>query len=293
MNTTELVITHTDLDGAASYCVVCWFKGRRIPVKPLTTADFSTYWKNTILKNIDKFDRIYICDICPEGNEMLFDFPNVTIIDHHASTIEKKSKFTKAQVIAEEAASTCILAYNYLKPNLDKAKKLLLLLANDYDSYEHKLPQSKLLNYLFWSYQGDRVAKFYDEFQNGFCGFTKFQKNIIAFYLKRLGETLKSLQFYRGVVTHDDKQYTIGSTFADFAVNDVAEYLLSKIQTNIGVVVNLKSGKVSFRKQKECGCDLNTLAKNLAAGGGHANSSGGILNDVFINFSKTLLPNEL
>lgn len=289
----ELVITHTDLDGAASYCAVCWAHETRLPVKPLTTTDLPSFWRNSILKNIDKFKNIYICDICPEDSEMLYDFPNVTIIDHHASTIEKKNKFTKAVVIAQDAPSTCYLAYKHFNLKLNDYKKLLLLLANDYDSYEHKLSQSKLLNYLFWSYQGDRVSKFYEEFRDGFKGFNKFQKNIIKFYLKRLNDTLEKANIYKGVVEQNNSKYTISSTFADFAINDVAEYILNTTKSDIGIVVNLKSGKVSFRKRKGCECDLNVLAKNLAGGGGHSDAAGGILNDTFINFSKALLPNEL
>jgi oligoribonuclease NrnB/cAMP/cGMP phosphodiesterase (DHH superfamily) len=289
---TELVITHTDLDGAASYCVVCWAHGARLPVKPLTTADFASFWKNSILKNIDKFKNIYICDICPEDSELLYDFPNVTIIDHHATTIERKHKFTRATVVAQEAPSTCYLAYKHFKLKLNDNKKLLLSLANDYDSYEHKSPKSKLLNYLFWSYQGDRVSKFYEEFQNGFTGFNSFQKNIIKFYLKRLAETLRSLKTYKGEVEQNNRKYSICSTFAEFAINDVADHVLSVDNSDIAIVVNVKSGKVSFRKRKGCGCDLNILAKKLADGGGHADASGGILSDTFINFSKALLPNE-
>lgn len=286
-NTAELVITHTDLDGAASYCTLSWVLGKRLPVKPLTNTDFLSFWRNSILKNIDKFKMIYICDISPDTNTMLFDFPNVTIIDHHPETMQAAKEYKKATVIAQEAKSTSQLVYKHFLPKVTKEQKLLILLASDYDSYEMKIPTSRLLNYLFWSYQGDRVAKFYEDFKNGFNGFNKFQKNIISFYIKRLQEILENIQIYNGVYTFNKKQYTIASTISDFAINDVAEFVIDKAKCDIVAVVNLKSSKVSFRKHKSCDCDLGELAK-LFAGGGHKDSAGGILNDAFINLTKSL-----
>lgn len=286
-NTAELVITHTDLDGAVSYCTLCWSIGRRLPVKPLTNTDFLTFWRNSILKNIDKFKTIYICDISPDVNTMLFDFPNVVIIDHHPETLIAAKNYKKATVVAQEAKSTSQLIYKHFSPKITDEQKLLILLASDYDSYEMKIPTSRLLNYLFWSYQGDRVAKFYEDFKLGFKGFNKFQNNIISFYVKRLEEIISNIQIYTGRYVFNKNDYAIASAVSDFAINDIAEFVLDRAKSDIVAIINLKSGKVSLRKHKSCDCNLGEFAK-LFDGGGHKDSAGGILNDAFINLTKSL-----
>lgn len=286
-NTAELVITHTDLDGATSYCALCWSIGKRLPVKPLTNTDFLSFWRNSVLKNIDKFKTIYVCDISPDTNTMLFDFPNVVIIDHHPETLNTAKDYKKATVIANNSKSTSQLIYKHYLPEITKEQKLLILLASDYDSYEMKIPTSRLLNYLFWSYQGDRVAKFYDEFKSGFKGFNKFQNNIISFYIKRLKEITDNIQIYTGQLPFNNQVYTIASAISDFAINDIAEFVIDTAKSDIAAIINLKSNKISLRKHKSCDCDLGELAK-LYSGGGHKDSAGGILNDAFINLTKSL-----
>ena len=289
----SICLVHADIDGAASYCVLCWFKKKRIPIKALSQSDFINFWKNSILKNIELFEKIYVFDLNVGEHYELFDFSNVVIVDHHQESIQNKDKYKRAKVFCEDSKSTAVLLYKSLKgfkkeEFLSKEQKLLLLAASDYDSYTFDIPFSKDLNYLFWSYQGDRVAKFYDEFNDGFKGFNGFQKNIITFYKKRLYETIKDLQVYSGDYNVGGKIYKIFSTFADFGINDVADHIISTCKADICVVVNLKTNRVSFRKSSKCPVKLNQLANILSNGGGHEDAAGGILNDTFINFSKSL-----
>ena len=59
---------------------------------------------------------------------------------------------------------------------------------------------------------------------------------------------------------------------------------------DIGMVVNMDSKKVSFRKDKQCPVDLSLLAKTIADGGGHKYAAGGKVSDKFITFTKLLKP---
>jgi len=209
----------------------------------------------------------------------------------------KKSFFKNARAYIQDSSSTCILLYKTLKKldkklSLDKDQKLLLLGADDYDNYTHHLPFSKELNYIFWSFNGDRLQKFCEEFKNGFKGFTSQQKNIIHFYKKRIDEVLSSLQLFCGKFKIGKSAYQVVATFSSFAINDVADFILSRVGADIAVVVNLKIQKVSFRKSKTCSVNLADMAGKLAGGGGHEKAAGGILNDTFINFTRSLLPYE-
>lgn len=297
MNKKELCLVHTDLDGAISYALICWFKERKIPVKALSQADLIVFWKANILPNIKLFDRVYIFDLNVSKEFSIFDHPNVTIVDHHSESIDSACNFTKAKAFCQKSTSTGMLLYKHLKTYksnfLSDQQKLFLLMADDYDSYQFKVKFSKELNYLFWSYQGDRISKIYEEFKNGFTGFNQQQKNLIYFYKKRLKETIDSLTIYTGNYKIGQTTYTLGSTFADFAINDVADYVIKETNSDICAVVNLKTNRISFRKSKNCAVKLNLLASILSNGGGHEDSAGGILTDTFINLSKSLKLYEL
>jgi oligoribonuclease NrnB/cAMP/cGMP phosphodiesterase (DHH superfamily) len=57
-------------------------------------------------------------------------------------------------------------------------------------------------------------------------------------------------------------------------------------------VMNLNTKRVSFRKNKETAADVNlgNLAKVLADGGGHTDSSGGRITDSILTITKMLQP---
>ena len=288
----SLVITHTDIDGAVSYSILCWYKQIRLPVKPISQAEFATFWKTSILPNIAKFDKIYIFDLNVGDCIEQYDYSNVTIVDHHQESIQASHKIKQAKIFCQDCSSTSLLLYKTLKEIkknefITSRQKLILLAADDYESYAFSLPFTRDLNWLFWSYQGDRVSKFYEDFKHGFTAFTEQQKNLIAFYRKRLSNVLGDLKLFSGTIDSNKKQYKVISTFADFGINDVADHILKTVNTDIVIVVNLRSERVSFRKNKNCDVKLNRLAKILSAGGGHEDAAGGILNDTFINFSKS------
>ena len=291
MNKT-LVITHTDLDGAVSYSVLCWYKQARLTVKPVSQADFKTFWRNSIVKNISLFDKIYVFDLNVGDIYQEMDFPNVTIVDHHQESVDVAKKLKQAKVFCDLSTSTSMLLYKTLKgfkqsEFLTKRQKFVLLCADDYEQYTFKIPVTRDLNYLFWSYQGDRVSKFYEDFKTGFQDFNTQQKNLIAFYRKRLENTIAELKFFTADVKIGSKQYKVASTFADFGINDVAEHTLKVVDSDIVIVINLKTERVSFRKKPGCDAKLNRLASVLSAGGGHEDAAGWILNDTFISFSKS------
>ncbi|NBW58666.1 hypothetical protein EBR43_12995 [bacterium] len=253
MNKT-LVITHTDLDGAISYSVLCWYKQARLAVKPVSQADFKLFWRNSIAKNISLFDKVYVFDLNVGDLHQEMDFPNVTIVDHHQESIDVAKKFTQAKVFCSSCTSTGMLLYKTLKTFkqkefLTKRQKLMLLCADDYEQYAFKIPVTRDLNYLFWSYQGDRVSKFYEDFKTGLQAFTVQQKNLIAFYKKRLQNTIAELKFFTAEIKIGDKKYKVASTFADFGINDVADYTLKTVDSDIVIVINLKMERVSFRKK--------------------------------------------
>ena len=167
-------------------------------------------------------------------------------------------------------------------------------MVDDYDSYTLKMPQSYHLNLLFWNYQGDRLQKLYDEFNQGFNGFSKDQQNIINFYQRKLENIKKDLDVHWAEIPIGDKKYKFVSVFASECINEVADHIIKNYKADVGLVVNLKSNKVSLRKNNKCTLKLGSLATKLFdEGGGHDESAGGILCDNFLKFASVFKPMKL
>ena len=293
------VFTDCDLDGSASYTAYSWYKGKS-PVTVCRVNDllqsYTAWLKN---HNPDDYDHIYFLDLdTSNSNELinLIDRDNVTIIDHHTSHVENLDKYKSANIQVEEYTSACRLIYNLFKKDhpdvsLTDEQKLLILLADDYDSYKLSIPNSWELNILFWNYTGDRLGKFYDDFNLGFSGFTEQQKNAIHFHKKKLANLKRSINVFSATLPIKGGSYKVVSTFANTCINDIADHIIKEYKADIGLVINTGTKKVSFRKSKECEVDLAKLSQSMCEdGGGHSFASGGILCDKFLEISKIFQP---
>ena len=101
------VFTDCDLDGAASYAVYSWYKGKA-PVTVCRVNDllksYSVWCKS---HNPGDYDQIYFLDLDTSNSDELIeliDRKNVTIIDHHTSHVENLSKYKEsfAKTLIEE-----------------------------------------------------------------------------------------------------------------------------------------------------------------------------------------------
>jgi len=290
------IFTDADLDGACCYTVFRWYTKLICPYKACTEKSFRKDFENFLKNNkIENFKKIYIFDLSMlNKNEDIVDLPNVTYINHGEDDPQDIKKYKNAKIITDRSPSCVLMLYKRLKEKygdiLTEAQKRLVSLVNDYDSYNLKHPFSKDLNFLFWSYQGDRVEKFFNDFKSGFTEFNFQQKNLIKFYKENLNKTLQSLSVYRGKVTHEESNYTVVSTFTNTAPSEVAHYILEKYNGDIAIVVNLNTKYISLRKDKNKNNDLHVgnFTKKNFNGGGTQNIGGGFLNEDFLKFSKEL-----
>ncbi len=279
-----------DLDGAGSNLALSWVFGKQIPVIATTPKKFRSDFSSWYIQNQHNYKTIFICDIDVSNFIDIVDKPNIVIIDHHDSHILNKNKYQFAKVLVKPYTScTKLIVDTYKgKVKLIKERQLLVNLIDDYDSYTLSLPYSLDLNRLFWGLTGDRIQKMYDSFYNGFTGFNAQQKNIINLYNKKLHQTLSELEIHIGEISISGTKRKIVSTIANFAINDVAKTIIDMYDADIGIVVNLQSGSVSYRRSLKCTLSMAELAKKISNGGGHSGAAGGTVTDVFLNFTKSL-----
>lgn len=294
-NKSIFIFTHFDLDGAVTYLVTKWaHPGYTIDHKPLVGMDMRDHITQWLLThNFSDYEKVFFLDMDVSEIADLIDHENVIIIDHHKSHANNL-KYTKAIGIVKEYSSACLLAYKVFKKlyntQFTDEQKSLIIYGNDYDSYTNQLPESKMLNVIFWNTQ-KTFEKFIENYQDGYRPFTKEQLAIHSIYTNELSKTLSNLQVYQGIYADTDGECrVVVATFADKHINDVADHLLEKYEADVAIIANLKSKHVSFRRPKDGTMKLEVFAKDIADGGGHEYSAGGVINETFMNFTKTLKP---
>lgn len=293
------VFTDCDLDGAGSYLFLTKMLGQTMPYTTCRVTDFPEKILGWLKKNtLTDYERIYILDLDVSQHpdiQQIVDRTNVTIIDHHTSHIDNRDNYKRAETIITRSTSTCKLIYKHLSGSssvsLTDREKLLLLMVDDYDAYKFNVSNSYELNIVFWSYQGNRLEKFINDFSSGFVDFTDQQLNIIDFYKKKLKKIKSELDVHIAEIPINGKKYKMVAAFADSCINDIATHIILNYKCDIGFVVNLRTNKVSLRRDDNCTIDLSNLAKKLFdEGGGHEEAAGGILCDRFLTFTKLFKP---
>ena len=286
-----LVWTDNDLDGAGAALVIKWLyssKARSFIINEVSESTISGKFKG-VLGTLDHYDKIFIVDLdLPVDAIEIVDKENVIVIDHHATHVKNKHLYKNAKVIVEEFASCTGLIYEKFKTalSLTDQQKQLISNINDYDCYNIQNIDALKLNAIHRNLNNPKAEKFIDSFFKGFREYTVLEKNSIKLYFKKFKEQIQNAQVFKGKI----KNYDVIATFGDYAINEVAHFLINKHNAHIGIVVNTKAKTVSFRRCKNCDVDVSILAKTLCNGGGYAAAGGGALTEQFANLTKTFLP---
>jgi oligoribonuclease NrnB/cAMP/cGMP phosphodiesterase (DHH superfamily) len=289
------VFTHHDLDGVCSLLLLTWI----FPDKEITYTTCSnalnfvkefTEWNKK--HKIEDFDQIYILDLSINQKDIpLIDHKNVVFIDHHKTSVFLA--FNKANFFIKKTTSCIMYIYKIFKNiiKISDAQKHLIILVDDYDCYLNNFKNSKKLNKVFRELYKDNIRLFLDHFSNGFTNFTETHYAAISAAEQKYINLLKNLKYFKASLTLQEQQCTLISTFADTAIDEIAEYILTTINTaDIAVIVNIKNERVSFRRNKHCTVDVSSLAQKLCEGGGHEAAAGGALTESFMQFSKLFVP---
>lgn len=293
------IFTDCDLDGSGSYLVYKWFTNHNIHAEICSQSNFKRTFESWLSKDSpSKYDKVIIMDLdVSQDNLHLVDKDNFIIIDHHDTHVENIDKYKHAKTVIKKHTSCCKLLYELMKvkypdKQLTTAQKMLILLVDDYDSYQNKLKDSYNLNVVLWSFKADRLEQFVRDFGDGFTKFNQSHLNIIHLNNKKVKRILSELEVFRGQLPVNGKKYSVCATTCTESLNEVAHYVINQYNCDICLVMNLNTMRVSFRKNKETAPDVNlgNLAKHLAEGGGHIDSAGGKINDNVITLTKMLVP---
>jgi len=287
--------THYDLDGAITFLVTKWaHPGYEVEHEALTGMDFRQEMTKWLLThNFEDYEKVFFLDMDVSEHHDLIDKENVIIIDHHKSHVDAM-QYTTCAAIVKEYSSACLMAYRVFKKLYDSeftdAQKTLIIYGNDYDSYKNELPESKMLNVIFWNTQKS-FESFITNFADGFRPFTKEQQAIYRIYENEVASAIANLKVFQGGHADLDGEFrVIVATFAEKHINDIADHLLKTYNCDAVVIANIKTKHVSIRRPKDGTMKLNEFAEYIADGGGHEYSAGGTITEQFLEFTKSLKP---
>ena len=284
------VWTDTDLHGAGGALLLKWLykNSETFNINDVTESSFTGRFRGA-LDTLDHYDRIFIVDLdLNEEQIKLADRDNVVVIDGHKNHSKFKHLYSKSKVIIDESYFSVVnLIKDKFKSHLSLTKEQLELidLINGYDWYKSNNDSLKL-NAVYYNLNTPKTENFISNFYNGFNSYTIEQKNSIKLFFRKFKEQISSNGIFKGKI----KDYSVIASFGDYAVGELAHFLLSKYNADISVIVNTKAKTVSFRRSKDCDADVSLLAKKLCDGGGHPGSAGGKLTDRFASLTKQFTP---
>ena len=294
------VFTDFDLDGVASLLMLHWALGAKPGQLVFKTTTVTNFRKDFLTfldqNNANDFDKIYILDLDVSKHSDLVDRKNIEIIDHHLSHVKALDVYKIAKTIVKETTSCAKLMYNTFKDKveLSKTQKYFIGLADDYDCYQFKLPETYELNCLYTNTQKTstkhRAEIFLEKYYKGFYSFNSQEKFIIKEFVDRKNRAIANLEIFHGNVSIGGKERAVYGTTGNKFVNEICDHMLNTHPADIVFFVNADNSHISFRKSKNCEVDLSKLAAKMCDGGGHEYAAGGKITESFLNFTKLLTP---
>ena len=284
------VWTDTDLHGAGGALLLKWLykNSETFNINDVTESTFTGRFRGAF-DTLDHYDRIFIIDLdLNEEQVKLVDRDNVVVIDGHKNHSKYKDLYNKAKVIIDESYFSVVnLIKDKFKSHLDLSNEQVKLvdLINGYDWYKSNNDSLKL-NAVYYNLNSPKTENFINSFYNGFSSYTIEQKNSIKLFFKKFKEQISSNNIFKGKI----KEYNVVASFGNYAVGELAHFLLSKYNADISIIVNTKAKTVSFRRSKDCDANVSLLAKKLCDGGGHSASAGGKLTNQFASLTKQFTP---
>jgi oligoribonuclease NrnB/cAMP/cGMP phosphodiesterase (DHH superfamily) len=285
------VITHTDLDGVVSYLVLCWLYGKRLNVIGTTPKNLERDY-DKLINSGNAWDKLFFLDLDVSKIGDKIDNKRTVIFDHHKTNL---FCYKNALVQIENTTSCAKLLYETLIKRSNKKitsdQKMLIALADDYDSNTKSTQLSEQLNIVYHSLS-NKFNSFIEDYYSGFKPFDKFKTNTILLYYKHKTEYLKQLNPFVGEVAFEDQQNVkVGAVFCDKFVQECCDWLFETHHVDVAIAVLVEQQRIAVRRNSNNSTiDVSKFVQRIANGGGHAAAAGGNLTEEFAEFTKMLKP---
>lgn len=273
---------NSDLDGVGS-TILLGNIFKNFEYTPVFFGKFEQEYFEWYDDNFHKYDKIFVVGM-PSSQDLVnkLDDKKIVFVSDQPDVI----RIRESTLIQETLSSCSKLLYKKFSKSLQfpaEIKKLIAII-DDYNGYNLKLEESKILNALFRRSGSRRFYNFVNTFWEGFRSFSDSEIQIYQNFQKELTKEVENLELFGGVY----KNRSVIATFSEFSAAEVANCIINTYTVDIVIVVNIKNKFVSFRKSKDSPADIVFMAQNLCNGGGQEFSSGGSLTSKFLEFTNTL-----
>jgi oligoribonuclease NrnB/cAMP/cGMP phosphodiesterase (DHH superfamily) len=277
--------TNCDLDGVGSTITLGnIFHKSNFDYQCIFFGDFEKKYTEWFDEKSKEYDKIFIIGIPLNQNVInKIDDSKVIIVSD-----KKEDIIVHESTLIHEDNTSCVkLLYKKFKDKFEFSANLkkLIIFIDDYNSYELKTKEAKILNGLFRKSGNNRFYNFVNKFWSGYQELSESELKLSASFYRDLNSELENLCLYQG----EYKGNSVIATFAKGSANEIANSILNNYDCEIAVIVNMNTQFVSFRKNKNSSADIKFMAENLCNGGGSLNSSGGKITQKFLDFTTTLI----
>jgi oligoribonuclease NrnB/cAMP/cGMP phosphodiesterase (DHH superfamily) len=275
---------NSDLDGVGS-TILLGNIFKKFEYKPVFFGNFEEEYFNWYDDNFQNYDKVFVVGM-PLNQNLINRLDDKKVV--FVSDSDDIVKVIESSLLQERTSSCSKLLYKKFSKSFNFSKDIQKLVAiiDDYNSYNLKLTESKILNALFRKSGKQRFYNFVNNFWNGFKPFTDGEIKVFEIFENELQKELSNLEIFKGTY----KGYSVLATFSNFSASEIASSILSAYSPDIVIVVNLNTKFVSFRKRKDSKSDIVFMATNICGGGGSEFASGGQITSKFLEFTTTLEP---
>ena len=109
------------------------------------------------------------------------------------------------------------------------------------------------------------------------------------YYKNKINRYISENTIYTGIVKVGAIDLKVCSIMADFCINEIAQEIIDRTDSEIAIVVNPRTESVSFRRNVGSKFNVAKLAEAIAEGGGHPGAAGGKVTKTFMEFTKFLI----
>jgi oligoribonuclease NrnB/cAMP/cGMP phosphodiesterase (DHH superfamily) len=274
--------TNNDLDGVGA-AILLGNIFQNFEYQSIFFGDFMQKFPDWYDENRNNYDKIFVVGIPLEQSLI-----NKTDDKKLIFVSDKKEELTtvESKLISEDSTSCSKMLYKIFKSKFDfpDGVKKFIAYVNDYNSYELKTKEAKILNGLFRKSGSRKFYNFVNRFWSGIGEFTESEIRLAGSFYKELNAEMENLELFFGSY----KDLKVVATFSNFSVNEIAATIIDHYDADVAIVVNTSSQYVSFRKKKGSAADIKFMAENLCSGGGSDQAAGGKLTQKFLEFTQTL-----
>lgn len=268
-----LSVSHSDFDG-----IVCQIL--------LASVFDNIKFVNTEFYNIDKtlteldtapYDIVFVTDISPKYEQLLYKTDNIVLIDHHSTTFHKPK--AKKYVYQDKNTCAALLVKTYLEKTYQADLSnfnLLVKYTNDYDTWQLKHPKSTFINELYKNKYD--ILEFRNRFLTGNCKLTKEECKFIRARKNRFATEYTNAELFN----FDGKVKGCIVNVEGF-INEIADKLIKDEDYKI-VFVRYKN-RCSIRHRVK-GLHIGKMLTALGYGGGHELAAGMFEGDEAMFFEK-------